>query len=173
MARHPRWTATNGTMRTQSMPGRWSTASSPSAQLSTSRRSDSVNWRNSVSHAGGAGQRRTHAAGTRSRHRHPSGLRRSPHGANRRLAGPPRVLEIAGIMKTRLLGRTGISVSQLCFGTMSFGGDADEATSAAMFKAVRDAGINFFDSANEYSKGKSEEILGRLMKGERDDLVIA
>jgi aryl-alcohol dehydrogenase-like predicted oxidoreductase len=55
---------------------------------------------------------------------------------------------------------------------MSFGGDADEATSAAMYKAVRDAGINFFDSANEYAKGKSEEILGRLMKGERDDLVI-
>jgi aryl-alcohol dehydrogenase-like predicted oxidoreductase len=75
-------------------------------------------------------------------------------------------------MKTKLLGRTGVSVSELCFGTMSFGGDADEATSAAMYKAVRDAGINFFDSANEYSKGKSEEILGRLIKGERDDLVI-
>jgi aryl-alcohol dehydrogenase-like predicted oxidoreductase len=75
-------------------------------------------------------------------------------------------------MKTKLLGRTGVSVSELCFGTMSFGGDADEATSAAVYKAVRDAGINFFDSANEYSKGKSEEILGRLIKGERDDLVI-
>jgi len=75
-------------------------------------------------------------------------------------------------MKTKLLGRTGVSVSELCFGTMSFGGDADEATSAAMYNAVRDAGINFFDSANEYSKGKSEEILGRLIKGERDDLVI-
>jgi aryl-alcohol dehydrogenase-like predicted oxidoreductase len=75
-------------------------------------------------------------------------------------------------MKTKLLGRTGISVSELCFGTMSFGGDADEVASAAMYKACRDAGINFFDSANEYSKGRSEEILGRLAKGERDDLVI-
>ncbi len=75
-------------------------------------------------------------------------------------------------MKYKLLGRSGVSVSQLCFGTMSFGGDADEATAAAMYKAVRDAGINFFDTANEYSKGKSEEILGRLMKGHRDDLVI-
>lgn len=75
-------------------------------------------------------------------------------------------------MKTKLLGRTGISVSQLCFGTMSFGGDADEAASASMYKAVRDAGINFFDTANEYSKGKSEEILGRLIKDHRDDLVI-
>jgi aryl-alcohol dehydrogenase-like predicted oxidoreductase len=72
----------------------------------------------------------------------------------------------------RSLGRTGIHVSQLCFGTMSFGGDADEATSAAMYKAVRDAGINFFDTANEYNKGKSEEILGRLAKDHRDELVI-
>ena len=75
-------------------------------------------------------------------------------------------------MKTKLLGRTGISVSELCFGTMSFGGDADEATSAAMYKAVRDAGINFFDCANEYNKGKSEEILGRLAKDHRDELVL-
>ena len=76
-------------------------------------------------------------------------------------------------MKTKLLGRTGIHVSQLCFGTMSFGGDADEATSASMYKAVRDAGINFFDTANEYNKGKSEEILGRLAKDHRNDLVIS
>jgi len=55
---------------------------------------------------------------------------------------------------------------------MSFGGDADEATSAEMYKAVRDAGINFFDCANEYNKGKSEEILGRLAKADRDDLVL-
>ena len=76
-------------------------------------------------------------------------------------------------MKTKLLGRTGISVSELCFGTMSFGGDADEVTAAAMYKMVREAGINFFDTANEYNKGRSEEILGRLMQGHRDDLVIA
>ena len=75
-------------------------------------------------------------------------------------------------MKYKLLGRTGVQVSELCFGTMSFGGDADEPTSAAMYKAVRDAGINFFDTANEYNKGVSEEILGRLSRGHRDDLVI-
>jgi aryl-alcohol dehydrogenase-like predicted oxidoreductase len=55
---------------------------------------------------------------------------------------------------------------------MSFGGDADEATSAAMFKACRDAGINFFDCANVYQKGVSETILGKLMKGQRDELII-
>ncbi|CAN5751152.1 aldo/keto reductase [soil metagenome] len=75
-------------------------------------------------------------------------------------------------MKTKLLGRTGISVSELCFGTMSFGGDADPSMSAAMYKAVRDAGINFFDTANEYNKGTSEEILGQLIKGDRDDIVL-
>ena len=76
-------------------------------------------------------------------------------------------------MNYRLLGRTGVQVSQLCFGTMSFGGDADEAASAAMFKAVRDAGINFFDTADQYNQGRSEEIFGRLAKGMREDLVIA
>jgi aryl-alcohol dehydrogenase-like predicted oxidoreductase len=75
-------------------------------------------------------------------------------------------------MKTKLLGRTGISVSELCFGTMSFGGDADEPMAGTMYKACRDVGINFFDSANEYNKGRSEEILGRLVKGHRDELVI-
>jgi aryl-alcohol dehydrogenase-like predicted oxidoreductase len=76
-------------------------------------------------------------------------------------------------MEYRILGRTGVQVSQLCFGTMSFGGDADEPASAKMFRACRDAGINFFDSADQYNNGRSEEILGRLMRGEREDLVIA
>lgn len=75
-------------------------------------------------------------------------------------------------MKFKLLGRTGVSVSELCFGTMSFGGDADESTSAAMYKATRDAGINFYDCADTYSKGRAEEILGALMHGHRDELVI-
>jgi aryl-alcohol dehydrogenase-like predicted oxidoreductase len=76
-------------------------------------------------------------------------------------------------MDFRSLGRTGVRVSQLCFGTMSFGGDADEAMSARMYRACREAGINFFDSADQYNKGRSEEILGELMRGHRDELVIA
>jgi aryl-alcohol dehydrogenase-like predicted oxidoreductase len=75
-------------------------------------------------------------------------------------------------MDYRTFGRTGVQVSRLCFGTMSFGGDADEATSAAMFRRCRDAGINFFDCADVYQAGRSEEILGRVMAGERDELVI-
>ncbi len=77
------------------------------------------------------------------------------------------------MMTYRTLGRTGVQVSRLCFGTMSFGGDADAVTSAAMYKATRDAGINFYDTADQYNNGKSEEILGGLMKGHRDELVIA
>jgi aryl-alcohol dehydrogenase-like predicted oxidoreductase len=55
---------------------------------------------------------------------------------------------------------------------MSFGGDADEATSAAMFNQCRDAGINFFDCANVYTAGRAEEILGKLIANCRDELVI-
>jgi aryl-alcohol dehydrogenase-like predicted oxidoreductase len=76
-------------------------------------------------------------------------------------------------MNHRVLGRTGVQVSQLCFGTMSFGGDADAAAAGRMFRACRDAGINFFDTADQYNGGKSEEILGELARGSRDDLVIA
>jgi aryl-alcohol dehydrogenase-like predicted oxidoreductase len=76
-------------------------------------------------------------------------------------------------MDFRPLGRTGVRVSQLCFGTMSFGGDADEAMSARMYRACREAGINFFDSADQYNKGRSEEILGELARGHRDELIIA
>ena len=75
-------------------------------------------------------------------------------------------------MKYRALGRTGVQVSELCFGTMSFGGDADEAMSARMYRACREAGINFFDCADQYNKGRAEEILGALMRGEREELVV-
>ena len=76
-------------------------------------------------------------------------------------------------MEYRALGRTGLQVSRLCFGTMSFGGDADEATSRSMFLRCREAGINFFDCADVYAGGKSETLLGKFMAGSRDDLVIA
>ena len=76
-------------------------------------------------------------------------------------------------MKMKPLGRTGVQVSQLCFGTMAFGGDADAAEAARMYGAARDAGINFIDTADQYNSGKSEQILGELIRGHRDDLVIA
>jgi len=75
-------------------------------------------------------------------------------------------------MKYKFLGRTGVKVSELCFGTMTFGAEADEAESAAMFRTCREAGVNFFDCANLYGGGRSEEILGRLIKDCRHEVII-
>lgn len=75
-------------------------------------------------------------------------------------------------MEYRFLGKTGVKVSALCFGTMSFGREADESTATAMFHCCRDKGINFFDCANVYGGGKAEEILGRLIWDCREQVVI-
>ncbi len=75
-------------------------------------------------------------------------------------------------MNYRFLGRTGIKVSPLCMGTMSFGGIADETESTAMFHRCRDVGINFFDCANSYQAGGAEEILGRLIADCREEVII-
>src|SRR5512133_3394219 len=75
-------------------------------------------------------------------------------------------------MKYRFLGKTGIKVSQLCFGTMMFGGEADEETSAALFNRCREVGINFFDCADVYENGRSEEILGKLAEPCREELIL-
>ncbi len=76
-------------------------------------------------------------------------------------------------MKYNYLGNTGIKVSEYSFGVMTFGNEADEAESRKMFDFCLDKGVNMFDTANWYSKGTAEEILGRFMKGKRDDLIIA
>ena len=75
-------------------------------------------------------------------------------------------------MNYRILGRTGVKVSPLCMGTMTFGDAADEAESARLFNRCREAGINFFDCANGYAGGRSEEILGTLIADCRDEVVI-
>jgi aryl-alcohol dehydrogenase-like predicted oxidoreductase len=73
----------------------------------------------------------------------------------------------------RLLGKTGVKVSPVALGAMSFGGDADEATAGQIWRAARDAGINLIDTADVYNEGRSEEFLGRLMRNERDEIVLA
>ena len=75
-------------------------------------------------------------------------------------------------MNYTTVGLTEVKVSPLCFGTRSFGSEADESTSAAMFARVREKGVNFFDCADVYGGEASEEILGRLMAGCRDDVVM-
>jgi aryl-alcohol dehydrogenase-like predicted oxidoreductase len=79
-------------------------------------------------------------------------------------------------MEYRPLGRTGISVSQLCLGAMMFGaaGNPDHDESVQIIHKALDAGINFIDTADGYSAGESEEILGKaLAGGRRDDVVLA
>lgn len=76
-------------------------------------------------------------------------------------------------MHYKQLGATGLTVSRLAFGTMSFGDQSDETASGELYRACRDAGINVFDTADVYSQGRSEEILGRLIRGHRDEVVVA
>jgi aryl-alcohol dehydrogenase-like predicted oxidoreductase len=75
-------------------------------------------------------------------------------------------------MNYQFLGTIGVQVSSLCMGTMTFGREADQAESAAIFKRCREAGINFFDCSNTYSQGKAEIILGKLIADCRNDLII-
>jgi len=75
-------------------------------------------------------------------------------------------------MKYSYLGNTGIQVSCLCMGTMTFGREADKAESKAMFNCCRDAGINFFDCANVYNQGRTETILGELIADCRAELIV-
>ncbi len=72
-----------------------------------------------------------------------------------------------------LLGTTGVKVSRIALGAMAFGGEADEAAAAAIYRAARDRGINLVDTADVYNDGRSEEIVGRLIHGERDHIVLA
>jgi len=76
-------------------------------------------------------------------------------------------------MEYRLLGRTGIKVSPLCLGCMNFGGRTAEDESIRIIHAALDAGINFVDTANVYSRGRSEEVTGKGLRDRRDGVVLA
>jgi len=84
-------------------------------------------------------------------------------------------------MNYRLLGRTGLRVSELCFGTMTFGGKSfwsnigkqGQAEADQLVGKVLDSGINFIDTANVYSEGESEKITGRALGVRRKDVVLA
>ena len=78
-------------------------------------------------------------------------------------------------MDHRTLGRTGVHVSPLCLGAMMFGdwGNKDQQESNRIIETALEAGINFIDTADVYSRGESEEIVGKAIKGKRDDIVLA
>ena len=78
-------------------------------------------------------------------------------------------------MRMRTLGGTGLKVSAYCLGGLNFGrfAQTDEADNRRVIDSALDAGINFIDTADFYSAGESEEIIGRALKGRRDDIVLA
>lgn len=83
-------------------------------------------------------------------------------------------------MQYNRMGRTGLKVSEICLGTMTFGNQADPATSFAIMDTAVEAGVNFFDTADAYplgsdlaDKGRTEAIVGEWLKGRRDDIVLA
>jgi len=76
-------------------------------------------------------------------------------------------------MEYRKLGRSGLKVSPLCLGTMMFGGPSDEAEAIRIIDRAKEAGVNFIDTADVYSRGRSEEIVGRAVKADREHWVLA
>ena len=76
-------------------------------------------------------------------------------------------------MEYRALGRSGLKVSPLCLGTMMFGGPTDEPTAARIVAKARDQGVNFVDTADGYTGGKSEDIVGRAIREHRSWWVLA
>lgn len=76
-------------------------------------------------------------------------------------------------MNYRNLGKSGLKVSQLCLGTNNFGGQISEEASLKIVNKALDCGINAMDTANIYTGGKSEEIIGKAVKGRRDEAIIA
>ena len=76
-------------------------------------------------------------------------------------------------MEYRRMGRSGLKVSEVCLGTMTFGHGTDEAEARRIVDLAIDAGVNFFDTANSYSNGQSEVLLGKALKGKRRGVVVA
>ena len=76
-------------------------------------------------------------------------------------------------MNYRNLGQSGLKVSRICLGTNNFGGQLSEKTSLEIIDKALDCGINMIDTANTYTTGRSEEIIGKAINGRRDDVIIA
>ena len=76
-------------------------------------------------------------------------------------------------MKYKKLGRTGLKVSPICLGTMNYGDPVSETESISIMKRAIAAGVNFLDTADVYARGRSEEIIGKALKGERHSVLIA
>ena len=101
-------------------------------------------------------------------------------GSTLAIAGPSALLDLvvpspgvaSGDIPKRPLGRTGVQVSALCFGGAHWGRIEDDAEAIRILHEAIDAGVNFFDNAWEYNGGRSEELMGRALKGRRQQVVL-
>src|ERR1700709_340891 len=116
------------------------------------------------------------AAGHTRRRRGPAAM---PEWRRRLRTTDRRVEEVTAMEYVRL-GRTGLQVSKLCLGTMTFGLQSDEATAFSILDRAAEGGVDFLDTADAYplggeldTKGRTEEILGRWLKGKRDRFIVA
>src|SRR5205807_2408975 len=83
-------------------------------------------------------------------------------------------------MQIRRMGKTGLKVSEICLGTMTFGHQCDETTSFAIMNKAAEQGVNFIDTADAYpvpptpeTAGRTEEIVGKWLQGRREEVVLA
>ena len=76
-------------------------------------------------------------------------------------------------MQYRVLGSSGMKVSQICLGTMMFGGPTEEAEARRIVDHALESGVNFIDTANVYTEGRSEAVIGPAIKAKRDRWVLA
>ena len=76
-------------------------------------------------------------------------------------------------MQTRPLGQTGLTVSRVCLGTMTFGSQVDRPEARRIVDTCLDCGIDFLDTANAYNKGESERIVGECIRGRRESIILA
>lgn len=76
-------------------------------------------------------------------------------------------------MEYRTLGKSGVKVSEMCLGTMMFGGPTTEEQSIKMIRVALEAGVNFLDTADKYNQGEAERVVGKAIRGRRDEIVLA
>jgi len=76
-------------------------------------------------------------------------------------------------MEYRRMGQSGLKVSEICLGTMTFGHGTDQAEATRIVELARDSGVNFFDTANAYGNGQSEIMVGNALKGKRREAIVA
>ena len=122
-------------------------------------------------------QDKVRRSGTGNDREHPRGMAREHANGHREMGascqGSANRAGVEKFMEYRRIGNSGLKVSELCLGTMTFGDRTDEATAKRIAAAAVEAGVNFIDTADGYAKGLSEEITGKIVAQNREHWVLA